>query len=134
VNQAEQGGGIMRLLSLLIGLSTVGFAGTWSGYLVDSRCYESQQNNVSADTTTVSRDMNVGLQQCRANLKTKRFTIVLNDWSVLKLDTAGNERAAAIVRHNPKRSALYCITVAGSRVKNMIVAGPVVLASIRTQR
>jgi hypothetical protein len=124
----------MRLLSLLILVSTLGFAGTWSGYLVDSRCYASLQNNVSADTTTVSRDMRYGLQLCGATHKTKRFAIVLNDWSVLKLDTAGNERAAAIVRNNSKRSALYCITVAGTRIKKTIVAGPVTLASIRTER
>ena len=124
----------MRLLSLLIFLSTLGFAGTWSGYLVDSRCYASEQDNVSADTTTVSRDMNFGLQQCGATLKTKRFAIVLNDWSVLKLDAAGNEKAAAMVRNHSRRSALCCITVAGTRIKNMIVTGPVVLASRRTQR
>jgi len=124
----------MRLFSLLMLLSSLSFAGTWSGYLVDSRCYTSLQNNVSADTTTVSRDMRFGLQLCGATHKTKRFAIVLNDWTVLKLDTAGNERAAAIVRNHSKGSALYCITVGGTRVKNTIVAGPVVLASIRTER
>jgi hypothetical protein len=124
----------MRLLSLLICLSAWGFAGTWSGFLVNSRCYASVQNNVSADTTTVSRDMSLGLRECSATPKTERFSIVLSDWSVLKLDTAGNASAAAIVRRNPKRSALYCVTVAGVRHKNRIAAGPVVLASIRTQR
>jgi hypothetical protein len=123
----------MRILGLFICLSTLGFAGTWSGYLVDSSCYASWQTNVSPDATTVSRDMKFGLQQCGATHKTKKFAIVLNDWSVLKMDTAGNARAVAIVRHNPKRSALYCITVVGTRIKNRIVAGgPVVLASIRT--
>jgi hypothetical protein len=123
----------MRLLSLLICLSTLSFAGTWSGYLVDSRCYASQQANVN-DATTVSRDMNIGLRQCGASSETKRFAIVIYDWSILRLDSAGNERAATIVRQNRKRSALYCITVAGVRHKNMIVSGPVVLASIRTRR
>ena len=124
----------MRLFGLLIFLSGLGFAGTWSGYLVDSRCYGSLQNNVSADATTVSRDMRFGLQLCGATHKTKKFAIVLNDWSVVNLDITGNEKAAAIVRNHSKGSALYCITVAGTRIKNTVVAGPVALASIRPQR
>lgn len=125
----------MRLLSLLIVLAPWGIAGTWSGYLVDSHCYAVEQSNVSADTTSVSRDMRLGLQQCSANAKTKRFAIVLNDWSVLKLDTAGNQSVAAIARHNTDRSTLYCVTVTGVRHEDTIVAGgPAVLASARRQR
>ena len=124
----------MRLLTLLIVLSPLGIAGTWSGYLVDARCYAVEQSNVSADTSSVSRDMRLGLQQCSATYKTTRFAIVQNDWSVLKLNTAGNQSVAAIARHNTKRSTLYCVTVAGVRHKNTIVAGPAVLASVRKQR
>jgi hypothetical protein len=124
----------MRLLSLLIVLAPLGIAGTWSGYLVDSRCYASEQSNVSADAASGSRDMRLGLRQCSATSETKRFAIVQNDWSVLKLDTAGNQSVAAVARHNTKRSTLYCVTVAGVRHKNTIVAGPAVLASVRRQR
>jgi hypothetical protein len=124
----------MRLLTLSIVLSVSAFASTWSGYLVDSGCYRVEQNNVSADATSASRDMSLGLQQCSATSKTKKFAIVQKDWSVLKLDTADNQSVAAIVRHNTKRSELYCVTVTGVRHKNTIVAGPAVLGSIRTQR
>ena len=53
----------LRLFSLLICLSPLGFAGTWSGFLkVDSNCFASEQSNVSQDATTVSRDMRMALR------------------------------------------------------------------------
>lgn len=121
----------MRLASLLICLSTVGFAGSWSGYLVDSSCYTSEQNNVSSDAIN-SRDMNMALRQCAATSRTKKFAIVANDWSSLKLDAAGNRQAAAIVRNAHHETALYCVTVQGTRNGKTILAGPVSTASIRT--
>jgi len=54
----------MRLAALLFCLSAAGFAGTWSGYLVDSKCWTSRQENVSLDTSTVSRDMRMDLYYC----------------------------------------------------------------------
>jgi hypothetical protein len=123
----------MRLVTLLVSVTGLAFAGTWSGYLVDSRCYTSAQNNVSWDSIN-SRDENMPLRQCAASSQTKRFAIVLKDWSSLKLDAAGNERATTIVHNVPKRSALYCVTVEGTRDKDKIIAGPVHTASIRKLR
>ena len=123
----------MRLATLLICLSSLGFAGTWSGFLVDSRCYTSMWNNAGPDVPSVARDMDSLLRQCAARPDTKRFAIVQNDWRPLRLDAAGNERAAAVVRPVWNRSALYCVTVAGVRKRNMIFAGPVKLASVHRQ-
>jgi hypothetical protein len=122
----------MRLVSLLFCLSTLGFAETWSGFLVDSHCYSRTQFNVSQDANyTAGRDMRSTLQQCAATPETKKFAIVRNDWSHLKLDAAGNERAASIVRRGNK-SELYCVTVAGSRMrKNVIATRSVAVASVR---
>jgi hypothetical protein len=132
-NQARQGVA-MRFASLLICLSSLGFAGTWSGVLVDSRCYTSMWNNTGPDVPSVARDMNSLLVQCAARPDTRRFAIVQYDWRPLRLDAAGNERAAAIIRPIWKRRALYCVTVAGARKRNEIFAGPVSLASIHRQR
>jgi hypothetical protein len=122
----------MRLASLLFCLSTLGFAETWSGFLVDSRCYSNDEFNVSQDANyTVGRDMRRTLRQCAATPETKKFAIVRNDWTRLKLDAAGNERAASIVRRGNK-SELYCVTVAGARMKkNVIATRSVSVASIR---
>jgi hypothetical protein len=125
----------LRLAGLLIGLSTLGFAGTWSGFLVSSACYQSEMNNVSQDDAmATNRDMNMVLRQCAATHKTTKFAIVQNDWTARRLDAAGNERAAAIVRNSRRPLPLYCITVHGVRRKDMIVTGPVAIASVRRRR
>jgi hypothetical protein len=127
----------MRLgpVSLLICLSTVGFAGTWSGYLVDSRCFASERNNVTSEESSVGDDMSMELRACVATSKTKHFAIVLSDWTMLKLDAAESDRAAAIA-HNVARkpSTPYCVTVVGVRRKDMILASPVTTASVRRYR
>jgi hypothetical protein len=123
-----------QIVSLLLGLSPLGFAGTWSGYLVSSRCYQSAMNNGSQDAGIVGRDINMALRQCAATYETKNFAIVQNDWTSLKLDAAGNQKAAAIVHSAPKRSALSCVTVHGVRHKNMINTGTVTTASVRRYR
>lgn len=89
----------MRLAALLFCISVVGLANSWSGFLVDSRCWESIQNNVSSDTTTVSRDMDGAVRYCSPRAHTARFTIVLNDWTGLTLDTDGSMEAAELVQH-----------------------------------
>jgi hypothetical protein len=115
----------------------VGFAGTWSGYLVDSRCYASERYNVSWDAPIPGgEDTNGELRACIATSKTKHFAIVIPDWTALKLDAAGNERAAAVARsvvRKPKTP--YCVTVVGVRRKDMVLAGPVATtASVRRYR
>ena len=125
----------MRFASLLFCLSTVGFAGTWSGYLVDSRCYADERNNVTWDDNSFGDDMSMEVRQCVATSKTKHFAIVLPDWTMLKLDAAESGKAAAIA-HNvaPKSSTPYCVTVVGVRRKDTILASPVTTASVRRYR
>jgi hypothetical protein len=86
------------------------------------------------DAGFTGRDMNMVLRQCAATNRTKRFAIVQNDWTSLKLDAGGNEKAALIVHNTPHRSALYCITVHGVRQRNRIVTGAAAIASVRPYR
>jgi hypothetical protein len=123
----------MRLASLLFCVSSVGLAGTWSGYLVDSRCYANEQTNVSEDTSVVSRDMRMELGYCTPNAKTKRFAIVLNDWNTLKLDPAGNARASGLVRQAHKGSG-FEVTVGGVRNKNTIKVDCISAKAIKKPR
>ena len=125
----------MRFASLLLCLSTVGFAGTWSGYLVDSRCYADERNNVTWDDNSFGDDMSMEVRECVATSKTKHFAIVLSDWTMLKLDAAESDKAATIA-HNVARKAStpYCVTVVGVRRKDMILASPVTTASVRRYR
>jgi len=123
----------MRFATLLFCASTIGFAGNWSGYLVDSGCYASRQNNVSGDTTSVDRDMNMDLRYCSPTAETKKFAVVLTNWQRLKLDSAGNVKASQLVRHARKRS-VFDVTVSGVLNKKAIKVGSISAISIRTPR
>jgi hypothetical protein len=103
----------MRVASLLFSLSVAGFPGTWSGQLVDSRCYASVTTNVSPDAGFAGRDLVGELRQCLVNDRTKNFGVVLNDWSTFHFDGRGNAQAWELVRLNHKRSA-YRVTVGGA--------------------
>jgi len=109
----------MRLATLLMLASTLGFAESWSGLLVDSKCYANEQTNVNKDATTVDRDMNAEIRYCAPDAKTKSFGVVLLDWDSLKFDSAGNAKAAELVRSDGKRSVLD-ITVTGTQKKDGI--------------
>jgi hypothetical protein len=122
----------MRLASLLFCLATVGFAETWSGYLVDSRCYARAQTNTSNDEiSTAGSDMRFIMSQCAATHRTTHFALVFKDWTSMKLDEAGNERAATVVSKGNRKN-LYCVTVTGSRVRRRRIATKTLaVASVR---
>lgn len=109
----------MRLATLFFLVSAFGFAQSWSGYLVDSGCYKSDQANHNVDPSTVERDMNMEWRQCSPNAKTKDFALVLPDWSSLNLDPAGNTKAAEIVRNSAKKMPI-AVTVSGERTAGTV--------------
>lgn len=103
----------MRVAILMVLMTAPGFATTWSGFLVDSRCWNSRQTNVTAETTTVGRSMNAEVRDCSPTDDTKRFSVVQRDWRRFRLDSDGNVRAAQIVRKNQKRRVVYDVNVNG---------------------
>lgn len=109
----------MQPLLLLFLISTAGLAQNWSGFLVDSRCWASFENNASGDSTTVNRDMDMGVRYCSPTAHTRRFAVVLYDWSRIKLDPDGNLRAAQIVEHGNTRALIY-VSVRGVPNKKTI--------------
>ena len=112
----------MRLAVFLLCIATVGFAGSWSGYLVDSHCWQSWETNTSSPATTADRDMQMDLRYCSPTAHTRAFTLVLDDWSSVKLDAAGNEKALGFVRNGQLH-----VTVSGTRGGGMITTGSVVV-------
>ena len=97
-----------RLAALLSLSSALSFGATWSGALVDSKCYDAEQRNVNpTDTlTNVDRDGNREIRYCSPSAKTKLFAVVQSDGPSLKLDSAGNAKAAELVRNIGKKSPL----------------------------
>jgi hypothetical protein len=111
----------MRFATLLFLSSTFSFAGSWAGALVDSKCYAAEERNVNpTDTlTSVDRDRNSEIRYCSPRTKTKSFAIVLPEGTALKLDAAGDAKAAELVRATGKKS-LFNVAVTGERDKNTI--------------
>lgn len=120
----------MRILALFCLSSALSFAASWSGALVDSKCYDAEERNVNPwDTTTsVDRDKDMEIRHCSPSPKTKSFAIVDFDGLSYKLDSAGNAKAADIVRGIGKKSHVavaidgeldkHTIKVASISVKN----------------
>jgi len=105
---------VMVWLAGVFWLASLCSAETWSGWLVDSRCYDAEERNVNpTDTLTAGdRDKNMEIRQCAPKAKTKSFGVVESDGSILKLDPAGHEKTAGLVRTAGKKSR-YFVNVSG---------------------
>ena len=105
----------MQVISLLCLSSALGFAETVSGVLVNSKCYAAEERNVNpTDTETyVDRDGNLEIRYCLPRAKTKSFAIVTTDGQSFELDSAGNAKAAELVRQSGKKSRYVVAAVGG---------------------
>jgi len=111
----------VRFAALVCLASTPGFAGSWSGALVDSKCFDSEERNVNpTDTlTNVDRDRGLEIRFCSPNGKTKAFAVVERDGPSFKLDVGGNTKAAELV-HKAGKKAYYIVAVTGEMTKNTV--------------
>src|SRR5579862_1858278 len=84
------------------------FADGRSGFLVDSKCYESEERSVSPNDrfNPVYRDWDLEIRLCSPSAKTKSFYIVNDRGYGFRLDPFGNELATAIVRQAGKKHSL----------------------------
>ncbi len=119
----------LRIAALLCFSSALGLAATWSGFLVDARCYGARERNVNpTDTlTAVDRDQNSELRYCSPSVKTKSFALVQQDGSSFTLDSAGNAKASELVRKAGKTSWLV-VSVTGEAKKHTITVDSISLA------
>ncbi len=117
-------------LAVVLCLSVpLSFAASWSGALVDAKCYDAEERNVNpTDTlTNVDRDGNREIRYCSPSAKTKSFAVVQADGPALKLDSAGNAKAAELVPKTRKRSRLF-VSVTGELGNNTIKADSISIA------
>lgn len=111
----------MQVVSLLCLSAAFSFAETVSGVLVNSKCYAAEERNVNpTDTeTSVDRDGNLEISYCHPRSKTKSFAIVTPDGRSIELDSAGNAKAAELVRQSGKKSR-YEVAVVGRISKHIM--------------
>ncbi len=111
----------LRIAALSAFSSLIGFAATWSGELVDSKCYAAEQRNVNpTDTETwVDGDKSYEIRYCSPRSKTRVFAVVDRDGRSFNLDPAGNAKAAALVP-NDRKKHVTPVTVTGERIGKAI--------------
>jgi len=94
----------MRLGALACLSSALGLAASWSGTLVDSKCWDNEVNNTRGTSVYVDRDRNMEVRLCSPKANTKSFALVLSDGFSLKLDAAGDAKAAETVQSTGRKS------------------------------
>lgn len=119
--------GFLRIAYLFCLLSLPGFAGSWSGWLVDSKCYRSIETNRGDIPSYVNWDVSGAIRYCSPNHKTMSFAIVQQDQSYFKLDPRGSLRAAELLTNSPHK-ALYLGTVRGNLNRHVITVEAISVA------
>jgi len=119
----------MRLAALLCLSSALSVAGNWWGALVDSKCYADEERNVNPNdtSTAVDRDRGMEIRYCYPRAKTKSFTFVDRDGLSFQLDSAGNAKAAELVRKTGKKS-FFAVAITGEKSSNAIKVASISMA------
>jgi hypothetical protein len=114
------------LVGLLLLAPPLGLADTWSGFLVDSKCYAAEERNVGPRNSQphVNKDMAGQIWYCAPRPKTKNFAVVLDDWSSLRFDASGNAMASGLVRKTAKRDFMR-VTVDGQRNQRTVTVNSI---------
>ena len=96
-------------------------AETWNGYLVDAGCFASQERNVNPfdGNFNTNHDRGYEVRVCRPSATTRSFTLVGSDGAVFELDSAGNQKAAELVRQTG-RQQVFSVTVTGEKHKDTV--------------
>ena len=111
----------MRIFALFCLSAAVGFAGSWSGFLVNENCYSSMERNKNPNDTEgyVDRDRGFEIRYCSPNAKTKAFALVLDDGETLKLDSGGNAKVEELVK-NAGKKRYFPVDVTGEQAKEIV--------------
>lgn len=118
-----------RLAALFCLASVLSFAGSWSGWLVDSKCYAALERNKSPTDTLnyVDRDKNHEIRYCEPTAKTKSFAMVERNGLSFNLDAGGNVKAAEMVRSAGKRS-IGEVSLAGEMTRDTVKVDSISIA------
>ena len=127
---------IVRFTCLSFLISTLSFAETLSGWLVNSKCFSSIERNRGDIPSYVNWDLNGAIRYCSPNKHTKSFAVVRqNDGLPFRFDAAGNEKAIGLGVNAGKKFA-YLVKVDGatSRREGVISRSTVTVQAIAILR
>ena len=104
---------ITKAVSVLFLGSVLCLAETWSGKVVDAACKDQAAAPAPAPSAQSAQPGGQVANACEPTASTVAFGIELSDGRVLKLDSAGNTKAAEVMKTNAGKSSLQA-TVTGS--------------------
>jgi len=104
---------ITKAVSVLFLGSVLCLAETWSGKVVDAACKDQAAAPAPAPSAQSAQPGGQVANACEPTASTVAFGIELSDGRVLKLDSAGNTKAAEAMKTNAGKSSLQA-TVTGS--------------------
>jgi hypothetical protein len=116
-----QGAHCMKLTSrfaFLLALASVSFAASWSGALVDTKCYTSAKQNTSHGHPG-STDTKRAVRSCSPNDTTTSFSVVQQVGMTFNLDSDGNEKARQLVLKEGKKSP-FMVNVSGEATQDTL--------------
>lgn len=114
---------------LLFGSSSPALAESWTGYLVDAKCYASEERNVNpfAPSFDANHDRAYEIRVCRPKVRTRKFAVVDVNGQSVDLDASGNAKAADFVRQIGEKRLLN-VTVTGDRRDHTVTVESISLA------
>ena len=103
---------------------------TWTGYLVDAKCYASEERNVNPfdPTFDTNHDRGYEVRVCQPTAKTKSFTVVDSDGVSFELDPSGNTRAASLIRQGTSKKSVITVTLTGEKQEHRVKVDSISLA------
>jgi hypothetical protein len=116
----------LRFAFLFTLTSVLSFAESWSGALVDTKCYAIAQNNVSHGHPG-STDKKRAVRSCSPNEKTTSFSVVPQVGMAINLDTYGNEKARELVLKEGKKSP-FMVSVTGDKTEDTLKLSTISIA------
>lgn len=92
---------ILTLVTLPALLSTIAFAESWSGTLLDASCYDKQAQQTPSTQSPAGAQKSV--DACQATSSTSSFALETNG-KIYKLDSSGNSKAMTALKSRADRS------------------------------
>ena len=108
------------LVVLLCVVAAPAFAEGWTGFLVDAKCYASEETNVGPfDLPFYLTRRGDEIPACRPGRKTKIYAIVDLDGYTFEIDSSENAKAADVVRKAANRHVLR-VRITGEEVNKKL--------------
>ena len=109
----------LRFVGCMLLASAAMPAETRTGFLVDSQCYTSQEQNARQVDIDTNHDRDFEIRQCAPAAKSRSFAIVTRDGISYKLDPAANSRVVALLQSSSAKRPIE-VTVEGSKSGNVL--------------